>query len=159
MLAAVNLTHKPIVLYHASIERIVGARRLLEAPAPDYVMAMYQGGLAIECLLQAFALRHGEPHDARHNLVTWLGKCPAALQDAVKTKAPDQWNHLIVVWDNGLRYLSSAGLLGYLRKKGRTYGVSGGPEAIIRMNAKALVLAAAAVHHAGVTVWLSYTEK
>jgi hypothetical protein len=93
-----DLSHKPVVLYHASIERINGARRLVDAPIPDYVMAMYQAGLAIECIVQALALRSGATHDARHNLASWLSKCPSNFQEAVKRQLRAEWNLLVVVW-------------------------------------------------------------
>jgi hypothetical protein len=49
--------------------------------------------------------------------------------------------------------------MGYLRQKGRAYGISGGADAIIRVNAKALVAAAAAVHNEGLTVWIRSIKK
>jgi hypothetical protein len=155
----VDLTHKPIVLYHASIERMNTARQLLLGPKPDYPMAMYNAGLAVECLLQAFALRAGQAHDARHSLINWLTKCPSGLQDRIKTNVRAQWSFVAAIWDNEIRYLSTAGLLGYLRQKGYTRAISGGPDAMIRTNAKAMVQAAEAVHDAGVVVWVSSTGK
>ena len=61
------LTHKPQVLFSASMERMAAARRTFHDG--DYPLAMYLSGLAVECILQAVALRHGAAPDARHNLV------------------------------------------------------------------------------------------
>ena len=78
-----DLTHKPNVLYLASIERIATARRMIDQQPCDYVMASYLAGLAVESILQAIALHAGASHDARHSLSNWLAKCPAALHDAL----------------------------------------------------------------------------
>jgi len=152
-----DLSYQPNVLYLASIERMAAARRMIDAKPHDYVLACYLAGLAVESILQANALRGGAAHDARHSLSMWLSKCPTALNDALKGSA--QWNLLVALWDNGLRYLSFDGLLGYFRKKAYGKGKKGGVESIVRGVTKHLVDAAEVVHKKGLAVWLSSTRK
>ena len=151
------LSHKPQVLYVASIERMAAARR--EFDAKDYSTSMYLSGLSVECMLQAIALRNGARHDAHHSLLNWLSKCPTRLQDQIKGDIIDGWNRVVALWDNGIRYLSTDGLLGYLRDRGFAFGVSGGRASIIRANAKALLDSAYAVHLRGIAQWVSSTGK
>lgn len=153
-----DLTHKPEVLYRASIERMAAAWRELDE-AQDYALATYLAGLAVECILQAVAIRMGATHDAGHALPKWLSKCPRDLQSSVKSRTRDEWSLLVALWDNGIRYLSRHGFLGYLRDKGRVAGIRGGPESVLRMNTKALVKSADAVHKKGLAQWVSFTKK
>ena len=152
-----DLSYQPNVLYLASIERMAAARRMIDEKPHDYVLACYLAGLAVESILQALALQGGAAHDARHSLSRWLSKCPATLHDAMKGSA--EWNLLVALWDNGIRYLSYDGLLGYFRKKGYVKGKKGGVESIVRGVTKNLVDAAEVVQMKGLAVWLSSTKK
>jgi hypothetical protein len=152
-----DLSHRPNVLYLASIERMASARRMIDQKPHDYVLASYLAGLAVESILQAFALPAGSAHDARHSLSKWLSKCPATLHNALKGSA--EWNELIALWDNDIRYLSYDGLLGYFRNKGYVKGRKGGVESIMRGVTKHLVDAAETVHKNGLAIWLSSTKK
>jgi len=125
----------------------------------DYVLAMYLAGLAVECVLQAFAIREGAKHDARHDLPKWLLKCPSRLRDVIKGEVGGAWSQLVALWDNDLRYLSVAGLLGYLRDKKADRRISGGPAAIVRQNARRVVDAATIIHNKGIALWVSSTKK
>jgi hypothetical protein len=148
-----DLTYRPTVLYLASIERIDTARRLADAAPYDYVVASYLAGLAAESILQAVALHNGAAHDAKHSLARWLSKCPATLNDALKGSA--EWNELVALWDNGIRYLSMDGLLGYYRDKGYVKGKKGGVASRVRAVTRQLVNAAEVVHKKGLAQWLS----
>ena len=130
---------------------------MIDEKPHDYVLACYLAGLAVESILQALALQGGAAHDARHSLSRWLSKCPATLHDAMKGSA--EWNLLVALWDNGIRYLSYDGLLGYFRKKGYVKGKKGGVESIVRGVTKNLVDAAEVVQMKGLAVWLSSTKK
>jgi len=88
-----DLSHRPNVLYLASIERMAAARRMIDDKPHDYVLACYLAGLAVESILQALALHGGAGHDAKHTLSKWLSKCPSALHDALKGSA--EWNQLV----------------------------------------------------------------
>lgn len=96
-------------------------------------------------------------HDARHSLSNWPSKCPSALHDAVKGSA--EWNEVVALWDNGIRYLSFDGLHGYFRRKGFGKGMKGGVESMVRGVTKNLVDAAEMVHKKGLAVWLNSTRK
>lgn len=152
-----DLSYRPNVLYLASIERMAAARRMIDIKPHDYVLASYLAGLAVESILQAIALRGGAAHDARHSLPNWLSKCPSAMDDALKGSA--EWNLLVALWDNAIRYLSFDGLLGYLRNKQAVRGKKGGVESIVRHVTKNLVDAAEDVHKKGLAVWLNSTKK
>src|SRR2546423_13067657 len=152
-----DLSHRPNVLYLASIERMAAARRMIDQKPHDYVLASYLAGLAVESILQALALHGGAAHDAKHTLSKWLSKCPSGLHDALKGSA--EWNQLVARWDNGIRYLSFDGLLGYFRNKGYVRGKKGGEESVVRHVTKSLVDAAEVVHQKGIAVWLSSTKK
>lgn len=154
-----ELTRKPIVLYHASIERMTAAFRSLDEKNADYVLAIYLAGLSVECLLQAIAMLHGAEHDARHSLSRWLRKCPVSLQEAIRTTAGREWNSLVALWNNELRYLSQNGLLGCLRKNGSTRGIAGGPSAMMRKIAKNVVSSAHLIQEEGLAQWVSFTRK
>ncbi len=155
---ATNIAHNPRVLYHASLERITEAERSLNSK--DYVLCIYLGGLAVECILQAIALHDDPTHDAKHDLAKWLARCRTSLQNAVKSEAMRvHWNRVVRTWRNDLRYLSRAGLLGYLRARKLDRMISGGPEDIMKVNAKRLLDSAVVVHNKGVTAWHHYTKR
>src|SRR5215204_698978 len=142
-----ELSHRPVVLFHASLDRLKESHSAFDNH--DYTLAMYLGGVAVECILQAIALRSVSQHDARHDLSHWLAKCPQSLQNFIKGRSANSWSVLLAIWDNGLRYLSEQGTLGYLREKKATRGIQGGPKAIIRENARRLIAAADIIHNAG----------
>jgi len=99
----------------------------------------------------------GAAHDAKHTLVKWLAKCPVPLNNSLKGSA--EWSLVVAMWDNGIRYLSFDGLLGYLRSKGAARRIKGGPESIVRYNVTRLVDAAEVVHKKGLAQWVSSTRK
>lgn len=152
-----DLSQRPNVLYLASIERMAAARRMIDEKPHDYVLASYLAGLAVESILQALALHGGAAHDARHSLSNWLSKCPSSLHEALKGSA--DWNLLVARWDNGIRYLSFDGLLGYFRNKGYVRGKRGGIESKVRAVTKDLVDAAEFIHNKGLAVWVSSTKN
>jgi hypothetical protein len=146
-----DLSHRPNLLFEASGERLAAARHA--AQASDWVMAVYLGGLAIECLLQAFALRTGAAHEPHHDLAAWLARCPSGLQDDVIRKARSEWNTMVAVWRNNLRFQSSAAFLGYLRRLERFWRVRGGGQATMKHAARVLIDGAERVHAIGVAQW------
>jgi len=155
---AADLFHSPVVLYHASTERREAAWAAYRRG--DWVLAMYLAGLAVEAILQAVALNDDPTHDAKHDLPKWLARCRTSLQEALKDKgARECWNHVCRVWRNELRYLSRDGLLGYLRARELNRGISGGADAIMKVNAVRLIESAVVIHNRGVTAWHHYTKK
>ena len=157
MTKASHLSHRSVVLYHASIERLNEAQRAFASA--DYLLAIYLSGLGVECILQALASLAGAQHDAHHDLPRWLSKCPESLRESVKGNAGASWSQLVAIWHNGLRYFSDAALLGYLRERKATRGIAGGPKAIVRENARRVVQSAAIIHTKGVSQWLSSTKN
>jgi len=152
-----DLSHRPNVLYLASIERMNAARRMIDEKPHDYVLAGYLAGLAVEAMLQSLALRAGAAHDARHSLDKWLIKCPWVMQDVLK--GSNEWSFLAATWDNGMRYLSFEGLAGYYKQKGYGHGKKGGVESLVRQATNHLVDTAQVVHKKGLVVWESSTRK
>lgn len=153
--SAPSITWMATVLYEASLERMEEAEILRARRC--WVCSMYLAGLAVECVLQAHAIRRGAARDAQHDLDAWLLKCPARLQNTIRDHVGEQWERIRILWMNGLRYMSEAGLLGHLRRKG-PYAyrqVRGGGSSIMKVNAERLVSAARAVHQKGIVVWNS----
>jgi len=157
MAKASDLSHRSVVLYHASIERLNEAQRAFASR--DYVLTIYLSGLGVECILQSLSSLARVKHDARHDLPSWLSKCPATFQDSVKEDASAAWSQLVATWHNGLRYFSDAALLGYLRQRNATRGISGGPKAIVRENARRVLQSADIIHRKGLSQWLSSAKK
>ncbi len=152
MPARPQIAQTPIVLYHASLERIDHAR--LAVAERRWVIGIYLCGLGVECILQAIALRLDPTHDARHDLNKWLSRCPASLRASLRTNPlRTDWSLLADTWYNGMRYLSDAGLLGYLRRGGLADRIRGGREAILKVYAQSLLAAAERVHRTSVTAW------
>lgn len=154
--SAQRVSQNPEVLYAASLERIGEAQTLYEEEA--WVLSMYVSGLAIECLLQAFAFRDGATHDARHDLRAWLRKCPGAVIDVISKNAGDEWSRLNSVWSNEIRFYSASGLLRYLRNRKLNRGIktgSEGPAGIVKVNASRLIGDARKVHGKGISLWHS----
>src|SRR5438045_3518447 len=90
--SATPLSQRPAVLRAASIERIDEAAALLDRES--WALSMYSAGVAVECLLQAFAFRDGAAHDAKHDLARWLAKCPLSLSNAILARAAPDWSAL-----------------------------------------------------------------
>jgi len=149
-----TLTHDPRVLYRSSIERNMGAHLAIQSE--DWALGMYLSGLAVECVLQAIALSSDSTYDARHELNKWLSKCPAGLQNTLKS-APMRahWSLVVTRWDNRLRYLSEDGVLGFLR----TAGATGDRSKILRQSGDELLKSADLVHKKGIAAWEEHCKK
>ena len=122
----------------------------------DLVLAYYLGGLAIECILQAIALRQDPSHDSRHDLRRWLGRCPVGLQQALASeRMRTHWTTVATDWNNSLRYFSESALLGYLRKKKRLRRWKGDTQARMNQAVTTFVNASERVFEKGVAQWLA----
>lgn len=151
-------THDPKSLHSASLERVEAARCAKEAR--DAVMCFYLGGLAIECLLQAIVHLDTPQHDARHDLTKWLGRCRTSLQDALKSAdLRKSWSHVCSVWRNEYRYYSSSALYGTLKGMGRTHGIRGDQDSVLRELARQFHDSVVRVHNKGLAAWENYTKK
>jgi hypothetical protein len=152
-----DLSYKPVVLYQASLARMEESHRAFEARDP--VLSAYLAGLAVECILQALALHDGAASDARHDLGRWLAKCPTRFQGVIEDTASSDWSLLFSLWDNGIRYLSDSGFLGYIREKKANRGISGTPDDVIREVARRMKDSADIIHKRGITQWKISTKK
>lgn len=146
-------------LFDASFERRADAEALFAHKR--WTLCIYVAGLAVECVLQAIALRHRAELDARHDLALWLTRCPNRVSDRIQANAPNAWSFLRVCWENRLRYLSDDAALGYLRAKGLAKGLKlprrgADPprETVLRANASLCLQSARLVHDTGVLEWL-----
>ena len=154
------ITKRPDVLYQASFEHIDALDDLRHDR--HWTLTIYTAGLAVECVLQAIALRAGASDDAKHDLRKWLAKCPTNLQTIIAKDVPNEWSFLTIVWFNAIRYLSHDGLLGHLRKLELNKGIKQGKDgtvAILKVNAGRVVTAARAVHGKGASTWRQVCSK
>src|SRR5262249_33609752 len=141
------------VLHQASLERILEAGILYERDA--WALSIYVAGLAVESLLQAFALRTGAAHDAGHDLSQWLKKCPTPVINSLRNQATE-WNCLTTTWSNNIRYLSRDGLLGHLRERKLMVRIKlgrRGPHGAIKVTASRVLEAARTIHGKGAAIW------
>lgn len=152
-----NLSSRPEVLYKASIERIHEADLALKHQR--WALALYLAGLAVECILQAHALRKEPLHDARHDMQKWLKKCPEGFARSLSTSASSEWSRVVQIWSNNLRYMSESGVLGYLRRRVAGRGLKGGGQQLLKRCTGDFVDSAREVHKLGVAAWQSYFAK
>jgi HEPN domain-containing protein len=152
--------------YRAGSERMRQARELFRSGG-SFALAMYCGGLAVECLLRAFRWREDASFEGRHDLqdlfkVSGLlkidddfmqrkGWTEAQIRDS-RRGLTGAMNEVAVLWHNNLRYASEDGLKAFLRGRGRLAGVKGDP---LKKNASDLLTAAQTVVNRGTTLWMS----
>ena len=145
-------SHDPLLLYEAALERLDAAWELLRTEHP--AEAMYLGGLAIECLLQALAHLDGAEHDARHDLARWLDKCSPRFQNVLKHPSTRKaWNLLVADWQNTMRYWPRAQLLGYLRHKPAWRVMKGDNDQRLRAYAQRFITDVDIIHGKGQHEW------
>lgn len=147
-----DLTHKPLVLYDASMQRMAAAQRSFDAN--DFPLTIDLAGLSVECVLQALALRNDSRHDARHNLAAWLARCPRPLQNELRTQPMDEhWVHLLAIWRNHLRYASRDSLLGYLRRVSQWRRLKGDDDARMKAMCRSVLQSAWEIQKKGLAAW------
>jgi hypothetical protein len=152
--------------YNVGLERMEQARKLYHGGAA-FALAMYSGGLAVECLLRAFPWTEDRSFEGRHDLSDLLkasrfltidedylrrrGASEQAIHESA-SKLKAAMNDVVALWHNNLRFASEASLKTILNRVGRLQGVKGDP---LRNNARALLEAAQDVVDRGVTLWAS----
>ena len=150
--------------YRAGLQRLRQAK-LLHANGDSYALAMYCGGLAVECLLRAFRWKDDKTFSGRHNLKELL-KASGILrvdEDRMHRRGKDYEdsrkaavefraaiNELVVLWHNNLRYASEARLKAHLATIDRTRGIKGDP---LKKNSMDLLNAAQLVIDRGIVLW------
>ena len=156
--------------FSASMERMVQAEKLLRR-GEAYAIAMYCGGLAVECLLRAFRWQDDNTFEGRHDLSILLkasgilrvdedhmrrkGKSEDDIQNASRELRANI-NEIVILWHNNLRFASEARLNAYLRRMNRVQGVGGDP---LKKNATDLINAAQFVVNRGMVLWKSKTRS
>jgi hypothetical protein len=152
--------------YRASLERIRQAREI-HGNGKNYALAMYCGGLAVECLLRAFRWSEDTTFEGRHNL-SELRRASGLLKiddDLMRRQGATEgqirkageslreaMDEVVVLWHNNLRYASEASLKAYLNRINRSRGVRGDP---LKKNSLDLLKAAQKVIDRGMVLWTS----
>lgn len=152
--------------YRAGLERMEQAEKLYQ-DGNAYALAIYCGGLAVECLLRAFRWTEDATFEGRHDLEELL-KASRLLKinedfirrrresdDAVQNAELElrkALNKVTILWHNNLRFASESSLKAYLKRLGRLRGVKGDP---LKTNARELIEAGRLVINRGAMLWIS----
>jgi hypothetical protein len=141
--------------FRASLERTNQAKELYKH-GQSYALAMYCGGLAVECLLRAFRWQEDSTFEGRHDLSDLL-KASGLLKIEEKIresalKIQVAMNQIVILWHNNLRFASEARLGAFLKQKRMFQGVKGDP---LKKNALDLIEAAQTVVNRGAVLWTS----
>lgn len=152
--------------YRAGAERMRQARRLFKA-GDSYALAMYCGGLAVECILRAFRWDKDKSFEGRHDLQDLL-KASDLLhineEEMRRNRVPESEiaeyaqdlreaiNMVVLLWHNNLRFASEDSLKAFLNRINRLQGIRGNG---LKKNAADLLNAAQTVVDRGVTLWIS----
>jgi hypothetical protein len=152
--------------FQASLERMRQAV-IIYRDGKSFALAMYCGGLAVECLLRAFRWSKDPAFEGRHDLSDLLKSSGLlrvdeeylqrrrASEDTIREASlaiRSAMNEIISLWHNNLRFASEASLRAYLKRIGRLQGSKGNA---LKKNAKDLIGAAQSVVNRGVTLWTS----
>ena len=151
--------------YKAGMERMPQARRAYD-DGRSFALAMYCGGLAVECLLRAFRWKENQTF-GRHDLTELLkaSRLLAINQDLLRAKKISDEairesslelraavNDVAILWHNNLRFASEARLNAFLKEIKRVQGVKGDP---LKKNALDLVNAAEKIITRAMVLWTS----
>lgn len=151
--------------YRAGTERMEQALSLYNNRS-GYALAMYSGGLAVECILRAFRWRKDQSFEGRHDLEDLLkasdllgindenmrGK--GVPEDEIQEYAEGlraAMNEVKALWHNNLRFASEARLRAFLNQVGRLRGIKGDA---VKKNALDLLNAAQVIVQRGVALWI-----
>ena len=133
----------------------------------SYSLAIYCGGLAVECLLRAFRWKEDSTFEGRHDLTELLAdsrllkvhddflRHRRVSEDEILTSAESiraAMNEVTLLWHNNLRFASEKSLTAYLKRIGRAHGIKGNP---CKRNAFDMLDAAQRVMNRGVQLWTS----
>jgi flavin-dependent dehydrogenase len=152
--------------YRAGIERMRQAREIHDA-GEGYALAIYTGGLAVECMLRAFRWNKDKSFEGRHDLEDLLKASDflsineeRSLKRGVSQTEIEQisivlrsaMNEVVALWHNNLRFAPEASLQAFLRRIGRVKRIRG---SALKKNSADLINAAQLVVDRGVTLWIS----
>ncbi len=155
--------------YQVSLERMEQSRKIYRG-GNSFALAMYCGGLAVECLLRAFRWTEDSSFEGRHDLSELLKASRILTVDEEymrRRRASEQEirtsgsiirravDDIVLLWHNNLRFASEASVKTLLSGLGRLRKVKGDP---LKKNALELLNAAETVVDRGVVLWKSKTK-
>lgn len=141
--------------------------RNIHRTGSGYALAMYCGGLAVECILRAFRWNRDRSFEGRHDLEDLLKASDllgiheehmreaGILEEEIFAYALElraAMNEVLVLWHNNLRFAPEQSLKAFLRRIDRLQGVKGDP---LKKSASDLLNAAQTVVDRGVALWTS----
>ena len=156
--------------YQAALERLRQAD-MLYAKGDAYALAMYCGGLSVECLLRAFRWKEDKGFEGRHDLIGLLKSSGMIRVDEehMRGRGKDEedvrtstmairgaMNEVVVLWHNNLRFASESRLKAYLRRINKIQGTRGDP---LKKNAADLIHSAHLIVNRGIMIWDSRTRS
>ncbi len=138
----------------------------LYSEGQSFALAMYCGGLAVECLLRAFRFAEDDSFEGRHDLIALLRASRFlrvnevySLAKGVSRQELEQVglelpaiNEVASLSRNNLRFASETSLKAYLNRIERVRGIKGNP---LKKNTLELLDAAQTVIDRGVAIWTS----
>lgn len=146
--------------YRTAIERYTEASYLyqysqrLGEDTQYYVLAVFLGGLAAECMFRAFDRRenpNGE-FDPNHRIEHWSRKSPLLPDDPrIYTEYAKTLNRLRSRWRSNHRYRDEKNMERWLRTEGLGRGVKG---SIVKENCRILLSAVGEIIRAGRERWI-----
>jgi hypothetical protein len=152
--------------YRAATERMRQAREIHDS-AKNYALAMYCGGLAVECILRAYRWRKDPSFEGRHDLKELFDasgflrtseerarkkRMPAEEIERSATAIRQAMGEVAALWHNNLRFASEDSLRAHLRRIGRLRGIRGDA---LKKNSADLLNAAQTIVSEGVRSWTS----
>jgi HEPN domain-containing protein len=152
--------------FRAAIERMRQAREIHDF-GKNYALAMYCGGLAVECMLRAYRWRTDPSFEGRHDL-SELFRASGLLkihqerarnkrkpeEDIVRSASGirDAIREIGALWHNNLRFASEDSLRAHLNRIERLRGIRGDA---LKKNSADLLLAAELIVEEGSRSWTS----
>ena len=128
--------------YYAACQDRLRQAQFVYSSGHAYALAIYCGGLAVECLLRAFRWSVDRKFEGRHDLNELLKASTILCVDEERMRRRGRdvedirkssvefrgaMNEIVAVWHNNLRFASEAALKAHLRGIGRLHGIKGGP--------------------------------
>lgn len=123
-----------------------------------YVLAHYAAGLAVECMLRAYAVRNGAEFDGRHDLRKWF---ELARFDEVITQSHSEsvlfaYNVVFIQWNSTQRYYSDGFLRASFRNARLDRGIRGD---FVKELTRRITEAALVVVNEGTEQWKNWKKK
>ena len=123
-----------------------------------YVIAHYVAGLAVECMLRAYAVRNGAMFDGRHDLNKWfeLARFDEVITEPRLETVSFAYNVVFIQWNSAQRYYSDVLLRALFRNTRLDRGIRG--DAVKELTRR-IVEAALLVVGEGTAQWKNWKKK